>query len=743
MKYSFISQPREEDCGITCIAMVAQHYGQKITLSHIRENVGMGQLGASLLGLQQGAEALGFQARSGQATDDIFNRIHRLPLPAILHWGNDRWVVFYGKQRDKYVIADPGTGIRYLSADEVKHSWGDGAMLLLVPDEAFYRLSLNKPSKAAAILKQAWPYRLSLLQVLLYGLFIGLLSLTIPLLVQFIADDILIGGATHLLPRVTLAALGFFIIKSLLNLVQVTLIASIFQRLELGLTLEFGRKLLRLPLNYYETGHSGEFASRLKDISRINELIVDGAVHLPGLFFTAMVSLGCMLLFYSYRLTLFSLLIAGIMLLAAFTLLPIFQLRIRRLLSLNAKNQSLLVEIFRGAMAFKTTTAQPQLWQEMQRRFGKTASKKADAVQLTFVTNQLATLMSGVGSIGIFWLGSNLVINQQLTLGQLLAFSIMSYSFLEFINFLVKFSDRFMEIKTSVQQFDDVIDVADESPDDWLKPLAEIPSDGDIVFNQVNFRYPGRFNVLKTFSLTIPGGKCSALVGASGSGKSTIAKILAGLHPYQAGDVLVGPHNLRDLSTECVRQQIVLVPQTTHFWSRSILENFQLGAPKATYNEIVAACQITGADTFIDRLPESYLTVLGELGANLSGGQLQRLAIARALVLKPAILILDESTSALDPVSESKLLQKLLAHRTGHTTVLISHRSSVNSVVDWVAVINDGEAHMAGSPADLLAQEGRHLQFLQGLPNLSEEPKRLVASKIAADASSLPGPSED
>lgn len=739
MKYSFISQPREEDCGIACIAMVAQHYGQKISLSHIRETVGMGQLGASLLGLQQGAEALGFQARSGQATDDIFNRIHRLPLPAVLHWGNDHWVVFYGKQRDKYVIADPSTGIRYLSADDVKHSWGDGAMLLLVPDEAFYRLSIDKPSKTVAILQQAWPYRLSLLQVLLYGLFIGLLSLTMPLLVQFVTDDILIEGATHLLPRVTVAALGFFIIKSLLNLVQVTLIASIFQRLELGLTLEFGRKLLRLPLNYYETGHSGEFASRLKDISRINELIVDGAVHLPGLFFTATVSLGCMLSFYSYRLTLFSLLIAGLMLLATFTLLPIFQRRVRRLLSLNAKNQSLLVEIFQGALAFKTTTAQPQLWQEMQRQFGTIARKKADAVQLTFVTNQLATLMSGIGSIGIFWLGSNLVINQQLTLGQLLAFSIMNYSFLEFINFLVKFSDRLMEIKTSVQQFDDVVDVTDENPDDWLKPLAEIPSNGDIVFDQVNFRYPGRFNVLKTFSLTIPGGKCSALVGASGSGKSTVAKILAGLHPYQSGDVFVGPHNLYDLSTECVRQQIVLVPQTTHFWSRSILDNFQLCAPKATYSEVVAACQITGADAFIDCLPESYLTVLGELGANLSGGQLQRLAIARALVLKPAILILDEATSALDPISEAELLQKLLVHRKGHTTVLISHRSSVNSVVDWVAVINDGEADIAGSPSDLLAKEGRHLQFLQGAPHLSKKPKRLVASKIAADAPSLPG----
>ncbi|MEM9265324.1 MAG: peptidase domain-containing ABC transporter [Cyanobacteria bacterium P01_F01_bin.13] len=742
MKYSFINQPREEDCGITCIAIVAKHYGQKFTLSRMREIVGTGHLGASLLGLQQGAEALGFQARSGQATDDIFKRIHRLPLPAIMHWGRDRWVVFYGKQQDKYVVADPSVGIRYLTADEVKHNWGDGAMLLLVPDEAFYRLSTDKPNRIADVLQQLWPYRIFLLQILIYGLFIGFLSLTVPFFIQFVTDDVLIGGDVHLLSKVTGATLAFFIIKSLLNLVQVSLVANIFQKLELGFTLEFSRKLLKLPLNYYETRRSGEFAGRLKDISRINELIVDGAVQLPSLFFTAMVSLSCMLFFYSDRLTIFALAIAMLMLLSTLILLPVFQVRIRRLLSLKAKNQALLIEVFRGAMTFKTTTAQPQLWKEMQGRFGNLASQQADTVQLAFISSQLANLLAGVGSIGIFWMGCTMVVNQALTLGQLLAFSIMSYSFLGFIGFLVKFADKFMAVRTSLQRFDDVIEMEDESPDDWLKPLVEIPSDGDITFNQVNFHYPGRFKLLETFSLTIPGGKFSALVGASGSGKSTIAKILAGLHPYQSGKVLVGPHNLRELSTECVRQQIVLVSQETHFWSRSILENFQLCAPKASYKEIVEACRITGADTFINNFPDGYLTVLGEFGANLSGGQLQRLAIARALVLKPSILILDESTSALDPLNEAELLQRLLDHRQGHTTLLISHRSSVNRIVDWVVVINNGEADIAGSPEYLLNQKGGHLQFLEGVPpDFLDKRKRLVArsGKVISDVPSLPG----
>ncbi|MEM6255104.1 MAG: peptidase domain-containing ABC transporter [Cyanobacteria bacterium P01_D01_bin.156] len=742
MKYAFIKQPREEDCGIACIAMVAKHYGQQLSLTRVRELVGTGRLGTSLLGLQQGAQALGFQARSGQATDDIFNRIHRLPLPAILHWGNDRWVVLYGKRRDRFVIADPGSGIQHLSAADIKRNWGDGAMLLMVPDDTFYRLSTQKSSRVAGIFQQIWPYRLSLLQVFAYSLLIGLLSLATPIAVQFIIDDVLIAGDSDLLPKITLAALGFWLIQGLLNLVQVNVLANTFQRLELGLTLEFARKLLRLPLNYYETRRSGEFSNYLKDISRINELIVDGAMQLPGLFFTALAAFGCMLFFYNRLLILVSLVTAILMLVVTLGLLPVFQNRIQHLLTLNVKNQALLGEIFRGATTFKTTTAQPQLWKEIQGRFGNLASRKADMLQLGFLTSQIATLIRGVGSIVAFWLGSTMVIAQSLTFGQLLGFSILSYSFLELISFIVKFSHRLMEIKTSLQQFDDVVEVEEESPEDWLKPLAEIPSDGDIVFNQVNFHYPGRFNLLETFSLKIPGGKFSAIVGASGSGKSTIAKILAGLHPYQSGEILVGPHSLRDLSTDCVRRQVILVSQTTHFWSRSILENFQLCAPTVTFKEIAAACKITGADTFIDKLPNGYRTVLGEHGSTLSGGQLQRLAIARALILKPAVLILDESTAALDPISEAELLQRLMVHRKGHTTVLISHRSSINRIVDWIVVVNDGTTVMAGSPKSLLGRQGEHLQFLEGElpPNVGDTSKYLIANaKESSALSALPG----
>ena len=291
----------------------------------------------------------------------------------------------------------------------------------------------------------------------------------------------------------------------------------------------------------------------------------------------------------------------------------------------------------------------------------------------------------------------------------------MNAKFVGFIRFLVRFSDKFAKVKASVQRFTEVLDAKEEMVEDWLKPFAEIPVDAEITFNRVKFYYPGRTDLLENFSLTIPGGKVTALVGTSGCGKSTLAKIIAGLHPYQSGDIRIGFYNMRDLSTECLRQQVVLIPQDAHFWSRSILENFRLCVPDASFEEIVQACQIAEADTFISRLPDGYQTVLGEFGSNLSGGQRQRLAIARSIIMQPSILILDESTSGLDPLSEAKVLKRLLAYRQGYTTILISHRPSVIQIADWVVLLDEGKLDIQGSPDYLLTQDGEHLHFLRGV----------------------------
>lgn len=220
-------------------------------------------------------------------------------------------------------------------------------------------------------------------------------------------------------------------------------------------------------------------------------------------------------------------------------------------------------------------------------------------------------------------------------------------------------------------------------------------------YTNLNFHQTRRVALLEDFSMQMPGGKLIALVGKSGCRKSSIAKLLAGLYPLTSGNIRFSQYNLQDLPLDCLGQQVVLVSQEPHFWSRSIIENFHLGDRPVTFEQIVQACSIAGADEFISKLPDKYQTILGEFGANLSGGQRQRLVIAKAIVTEPPILILDESTSGLDTESEAQVLENLLAQRRGKTTILISHRPHVIDRADWIIVLEAGRLKTAGSPEDL------------------------------------------
>jgi ATP-binding cassette subfamily C protein len=288
----------------------------------------------------------------------------------------------------------------------------------------------------------------------------------------------------------------------------------------------------------------------------------------------------------------------------------------------------------------------------------------------------------------------------------------MNGNFISLISTVINFVDEFTRAKTATRRLTEVIDATPEEEDNSKKPFVEISSNADIICTNLTFHYPGRIDLLEDFSLTIPGGKNIALIGKSGCGKSTLAKLISSLYQLQSGNIQIGIYNLQDLSLECLRQQIVLVPQDAHFWNRSIIDNFRLGAPYVSFEQIVQACKISGADEFISKLPETYQTILGEFGANISGGQRQRLAIARAIVTDPAILILDESTGGLDPVSEAQVLDQLFQHRQGKTTILITHRPKVINRADWIVLIDKGRLKLVGSLEYLRSKTGDHLDFV-------------------------------
>jgi ATP-binding cassette, subfamily C, bacterial len=712
MKYHNVLQQNEEDCAAACLASVAKHYGRIFSNSRIREAIGTGQLGTTLLGLWRGAEVLGFNARAGQAPPEAIDDIEELPLPAIIHWKGYHYVVLYGRRRRKYVIADPSVGIRYLNRQELAEGWTQGTMLLLEPDPVhFFEQENDRTNSLQRFLAPIWNYRSILSEALLINLFVGLLSLALPFLIQILTDDVLVRGDRDLLASIAIVVVFMQLMSSGLQLVQSNLISHFAQRLELGLVLEFGQKLLRLPLAYYESHRSGEIISRLRDIEDINQLISQVVISLPSQLFIAIVSFSLML-FYSSKLALVSVTIAAIMTISTILLLPTLKHRIRNYLVLEAENQGVLVETFKGAMTLKSISAAPQVWQEFQSRFGKLANVGFKTIQISIVNRTFSTLISRLGNIALLWFGSSLVINKELSIGQLLAFNSMNDNFLSFILFLIRFVSEYIRTSTAVERLAEIIDASPETSTNPQTSFAIIAENAEIDCREISFHHAGRVELLADFSLTIPGGKITALIGKSGCGKSTLAKLIAGLYRSHSGNIRIGKYNVGDLSLDCLRQQVMLVPQEAFFWSRSIVDNFRLKDPYLPLEKIIDACKIADADNFISRLPDKYHTILGEFGANISGGQRQRLALARAIVTDPPILILDESTSGLDPVSEEEVLDKLFAHREGKTTILISHRPTVIARAEYIIFLEEGKLQMQGSIADIQLQAGTHQKFL-------------------------------
>lgn len=710
--YKCVLQGSEEDCGAACLASVSKHYGQILSLTRSREAVGTGQLGTTLLGLKRGSETLGFNARSVKASQEVINRLKEVPLPAVIHWQGYHWVVLYGKRGKKYVIADPAVGIRHLNRQEFMTGW-NGIMLLLEPDPGrFFDQDQEEVSGFGRFLKRVLPFKGLLAEALLINVVLGLLALGNPILIQLLTDDVLVRQDTQLLTVVVTAVVLMTLFSSTLRLLQSTMIAHFGQRLQLGLVLEFGRKLLQLPLTYYETRRSGEITSRLRDINEINQLVSQVVATLPSQFFVAVVSF-CFMVFYSWKLTIAVMIIAMIMAIATLPFLPVLRRKTRNLLVLGSENQGVLVETFKGALVLKSTSAAPQFWEEFQSRFGRLANVTFSTVQIGIVTGTFSQFISSIGGISLLGFGSLLVIGREISIGQLLAFNALQANVLVFISSVISLVDEYFRAQTAISRLVEVIDATPEVTGDAQKPSEfKIAGDADICCSNLNFHHAGRVDLLEDFSLTLPGGKVIALIGKSGCGKSTLAKLIASLYHSQSGNIRIGLYNLQDLALDRLRQQVVYVPQEPHFWSRSILENFRLGTPHISFEQIVKACQIADADGFISQLPSKYQTVLGEFGANLSGGQRQRLAIARAIVTDPPILILDESTGGLDPVSESQVLERLLSHRQGKTTIMITHRPSVINRSDWVVLLEQGKLKCQGALSALRSVPGDHLKFL-------------------------------
>ena len=704
-RYAFVEQHGEEDCGAACVATVARHYGKKVPMAVVRQLVGTGHQGTTLLGLRRGADELGFNCRALRTEVDntFFHDVHQIDLPAILHWQGNHWVVLYAVERLDVVIADPAVGVRRLSYAEFLQGWGDGVLLTLQPDLARLQKQPDDSSKinfVVRILRLASPYAGLVGRAMALNAVVGLIGISIPMLMQVLTDDILVRRDAQLLGVLGGGMIAIYTFRTLIDYLERKISTYFFERLELALMLEYGHKLIQMPMRYFDTHRSGDILNRIIEMGRVNTMFNSLLLDLPADMFLGLISLAIMAI-YSLPLTAVALLVYALIVAIQLAFLPRKYAVGAKMIHKNADNQALLVEFFRGAQLLKSTNAGLQAWDEYQEGFGELARLSWQESQLDILSNGAINLMSAFLQIGLLVYGSTFVLQGQLSIGQLLAFVGLGMNVLAFFRDASKFSVEVLGDRSIFSRLTDVLEAEPEQKDLHRKTWLELQGDETIELRQLSFAHPGRRQALSNIQARIPGGRVTALVGGSGSGKSTLAKLIAGMYPAGSGLIRFGGALQGDLALDCLRAQLCLVTQDSHFFNRSILENFRFTHPQASYEEIVEVCQLSMADDFVVDLPNGYNSMLGEFGANLSGGQKQRLAIARALLTNPPVLILDESTSALDPVLESQVLDRLLAYRSGRTTILISHRPSVIARCDHLLYLENGHLRHEGAVSDV------------------------------------------
>jgi ATP-binding cassette subfamily C protein len=709
MTYHWILQHSGEDCAAASLAIVTQHYGRSLRINQIRDRVGTGAGGTTMLGLKRGAEALGFETQAIKASPDILQELDTLTLPAILFWQGYHFVVFYGKKGNRYVLSDPAIGVRYITRQELLKGWQGCLMLLLKPDPARFAAQPEDTEPLnpfERLLHRLWQHRRILRGLLPLNLAVGILALATPLLLQFLIDQVLTPGNTNWLMPVALGVMALTLLNSALTWAQSNLVAAFAERLQQSLKLDFGQQVLHLPLTYHEARRSGTAIHRLADIQQINQVVSQLVIELPIKAVVGLVALG-LIWVYSWPLGLLTVGLGAAMMITTLVFQPAIRQATHRACVTAGENAGVLSEAFNGALTLKMMAAAPQLYPEIQQRSNQESNHNLRAARTRIANTTIAEAIASIGTVLLLWLGSSLVFQGQLTIGTLIAIYGLKEGVLQFAIATVKLLSDWSEIKAITRLLAELFEYTPENQGDAAKPWIPLPAAPDIHVKNLTFHYPGRRTLIENLSMQIPGGQVVALIGKSGCGKSTLAKLITGLYPLQSGEIWLGDYPLPDLPLDCLRQQVTLVPQDAFFLHRSIIENLRLAAPNATRQDIITVCQIAGADEFVRQMPQQYDTVLGVVGANISGGQKQRLAIARALLNHPPILILDESTANLDPLTETDVLDRVLAYRQGQTTILISHRPQVIQYADWIVMLDQGHLQFSGNRQDFHA--GSHL----------------------------------
>ncbi len=720
--FPFYKQPDTKDCGPTCLRIVSKYYGKTIPLQQIRNLSETTREGSSLLGLSDAAENLGFRSLGVQI--DFSTLVEEVPLPCIVHWNKQHFVVVYKIDKTgKIYISDPSYGlityekqefIKFWIGENADENTEEGIALLLETTPSFFKNEFDEQESKASfsfLSRYLFKYK-SLVFQLAIGLLAGsLMSLILPFLTQSIVDVGIQNQDLNFIYLVLIAQVMLFLGKMGIEVIRSWILLHLSTRINISIISDFFIKLMKLPISFFDTRMTGDIMQRINDHHRIEQLLTNSSLN--TLFsLVNLIIFSIVLLFYDYRL--FLVYVIGAVL---YVVWITFFLKKRKELDYKrfsqvSQEQSKVIELINGMQEIKMHNAEKQKrwgWEFLQVKLFKIQIKSLSLEQWQSVGGNFINQMK---DIFVSFLSAKLVLEGNLTLGMMLSVQYIIGQLNSPLMQLIDFIKQTQDAKISLERLGEIHDKEDEENADE-QYTSEIPHQ-DIEVRNLSFRYIGSDAfVFENLTLRIPYQKTTAIVGASGSGKTTLLKLLMKFYEPNEGEIKLGNTNLKNISPRTWRDHCGVVMQEGYVFNDTIAQNIAVGEDYIDKNKLRKAVEIANIKDFVEGLPLSYNTKIGNEGVGVSGGQRQRLFIARAVYKSPEYIFFDEATSALDANNEKIIMENLENFFKGKTAIVIAHRLSTVKHADKILVLDRGKVVEEGNHSELVVKKGEYYRLVK------------------------------
>lgn len=715
-------QADAKDCGPTCLKIIAKYYGKTLNIQSLRDFSETTREGSNLLFLSDAAEKVGFRTLGVKLN---IKTLKEAPLPCVLHWNKEHYVVLYKITNEKYLVSDPAFGlIEYNPTDFTKLWIGnnaseqteEGIALLLEPTPVFFQSEFEKEEKKGlgfGLLSQyVWRYKSFLVQLAIGLLASSLLQLIFPFLTQSIVDVGIQNQNLGFIYLILFAQLFIFAGRTGLELIRSWILLHLSTRINISLISDFFIKLMNLPISFFDVRMTGDIMQRINDHSRIERILTTSSLNVLFSIFNMFI-MGAVLAYYN--MLIFLVFFAGSIL--YFGWIMLFLKRREELdykrFSEVSQEQSKVIELINGMQEIKLHNAEKQKrwgWEYVQARLFR-VSIKSLILEQTQTTG--SSVINELKNIFIIFLSAKLVINGSITLGMMLAISTIVGSLNGPIEQLIGFVREWQDAKISLARLSEIHVKEDEVQQEAFQ-THDIPTESYIEIKDVSYRYLGSdIPVLENLNLTIPANKITAIVGVSGSGKTTLMKLLLKFYEPDSGQINIGNTPLSNVVQKTWRAHIGAVMQEGFIFNDTIANNIAVGVDIINKQRLIYAADVANIKDYISGLPLGYNTKIGSEGVGMSTGQKQRLLIARAVYKNPEVLFFDEATSALDANNEKEIMEKLDVFFKNKTVVVIAHRLSTVMNADQIVVLDKGKIIEIGNHEELVKQKGNYYELVR------------------------------